>query len=103
MLMIIWFFIIAVVLIVGGIVLCQTIGDYDEGTVIPIILGSILMVIALGCLAQYHTRSVKADLINKKFGTNYTYEEVFWGGGIIQKMLEGDLIRAEISVEQKDN
>jgi len=69
---------------------------WDEKIWIPISIFLIAGAVSIFLIICWKSSCVKADMINRKFGTNYTYEEVFWGGEIITDMLEGTYERKKI-------
>ena len=98
MLLVFWFLIISLVFIIGGIVLFIFNDSSEDSAQTLVIIGLVGLIIS-GCLGIRTKKCrITQELINNEFKTNYTVEEIFWGGETIKKMLEGTLERKEIDV-----
>ena len=100
------------VLIVSAIVivaLFKTIDNLSSHTfsdapviLIPVmVLSSIVFVITLVTsvvlVPSYISAEVKAEVINKEFGTNYTQRDVFYAEGVIEEIQEVKRQRIELN------
>ena len=102
--LIVWLFIIFVVLVIIGIVLAVLTDDCDVGWLgwMPAI---IVLIIALAVFAHMGIRKHKIEVFNELYQTDYTVEQAFWAGDMIQttyeKILVGEKTRQEIEAEIK--
>jgi hypothetical protein len=46
---------------------------------------------------MYHAAKHKAEIINKKYGTKYTQDQVFYGGDVIEEILKTQRKRIEVN------
>lgn len=67
------------------------------------VLGTIFFSIwLLVATISYIGSPVKAALLNKTYGTNYTAEELFWGDSIIESVIQGDRHRIDLTTKNGD-
>ncbi len=99
MLLVWWFLIGSLIFIVGALVLAFF--DFEEGITTLVIVGIIGLIITVCIGIQTKKSIITRDLINNKFKTNYTVEEIFWSEEAIKNILEGTLERKEIDINFK--
>ncbi|KKN06846.1 hypothetical protein LCGC14_1073050 [marine sediment metagenome] len=101
MLLVWWFLIVSLVFVIGAVVLAMF-SDFEEESLMALIIVGIIGLIITGCIGIRTKKSIiTRDLINNKFKTNYTVEEIFWSEEAIKNMLEGTLERKEIDINFK--
>ena len=61
------------------------------------LIGGIGLVAIIIMAVDYHGAKVKAKLINREYGTDYTQEEVFYASSVINTIRELDRKRVEIN------
>lgn len=59
--------------------------------------GMVGLVMYAGLALYYFGAEHKAEVINREFGTNYTQQEVFYAGGVIDIIREAQIKRVEIN------
>ncbi len=65
------------------------------------IIGVIVLVGVIGLLicGFVYQASIQKNLINERFGTNYTTKDLYWGGDVIKDMLEGNKNRIGLEIK----
>jgi hypothetical protein len=70
-----------------------------------IIIGVTSLAILIGCAVSLESAKIRAKVLNREFGTEYTQEDIFWAGNLInqiiydkKKRIEGDL---NVTVNEK--
>ena len=78
--------IFSVILLVGGFLIYSIVWDDAIGAIM-IIIGLLTLVLST---IGYIGSSQKAKYLNKKYGTNYTTQEIFWNGSLVKSELRLD-------------
>lgn len=65
--------------------------------IVLIIVGALGLITLVINVYNWKAASVKAELINREYGTQYTQEEVFYASGVINTIRELDRKRIEVN------
>ena len=79
-----------IICIVIGCLIWYKLGNEDLGEVVSVIgaiIFGIFMLTFLTMSFTYYSCKYKATIINNQYGTNYTANELFWGGKTIEKII----------------
>lgn len=97
--LIVWMFIVFVLLVGIGIGMER----FFEVGLVGWVPAGIILFIALVLFTHMGVRKHKIEIFNELYGTDYTTEEAFWAGSLIQKTYEeilvGEKTRQEIEAE----
>ena len=72
--------------------------DFREGAgLLLLIVGSIWMLVSVICVPFYISAGYKVEIINEKYGTNYTQSQMFFAGSLIDEAREIGRNRVELN------
>ena len=89
-----------------GFMLWGTADDWNSGTIMTgaILTGCLALILLIAAPvvnAEWVSARNEARLMNEAWGTEYTTEDVFWGGSVIYRLEPGT--KSRIEVELNDN
>ena len=88
----------AVVLMIVGVILLNTVGDFpDVMGGILIFISSIIFVTIPFLGYSWVAAKTKAEIINREYGTHYTREEIFYANDVIDTIQQIKRKRIEVS------
>ncbi len=61
------------------------------------IITSLLLIVYCCMIWGWQASIYKASIVNRKYGTNYTREEIFYAGGVIEEIRQLDRKRIELN------
>jgi len=77
------------------------IGKYSDfrgaGGVLILVVGAMLMFISVICVPFYISAGYRAEIVNEKYGTNYTQSQMFFAGSLIDEAREIGRNRVELN------
>ena len=80
--------IVGVIMLCGGAVLFS---GGDDGIGASLMILGIICIITMGIIIPcYYSAGVKAEIVNKKYGTDITRREIFWAGETIESIIKSD-------------
>jgi hypothetical protein len=93
-----------IVLVLGAILGNKCCGALELiGLVMTVMGGIISMIFAVAFLitavATYEGK-IKAQILNREYGTSYTAEEITWGEDVVDKVLELQRKRVELTITE---
>jgi len=60
------------------------------------------LVAVIGVGVSFNSAKYEAEIINSKYGTNYTQDQMFWGGNAIKDYLYGKTTNMNLNINKGD-
>lgn len=91
-----------IVMVLGALLSDSSWGDMLG--IVMLVLGGIgaailAMVFVIVAVETYEGK-IKAQILNREYGTNYTVEEITWGEDVVDKVLELQRQRIELTITE---